>query len=150
MSTRVSDALRSTCFHTKNWLWKLPADGTYVKHCPISTCTAYRVHICNTCEISSFFNIYRLPELAYWSIALSVTIKEGNIDNSWWDGLDTLYKSKTYFYNYLTTMEKKRDIYDENTRDTALNTIRIVLKSMQHFVDILPEFCRSPSYICSK
>lgn len=89
-------------------------------------------------EIGGSFNIYCLPDLAYWSIALSVTIKKGSLDNSWWDRLVPLSNSKADFYNYLLVMEKERDIYDGNTRDAALHTVRMVLKSMQPFADILP------------
>ena len=89
-------------------------------------------------EIGGSFNIYCLPDLAYWSIALSVTIKKGSLDNSWWDRLVPISNSKTDFYNYLLAMEKERDIYDGNTRNAALSTVRMVLKSMQPFADILP------------
>ena len=45
----------------------------------------------------------------------------------------SLSNSKEDFYDYLTAMEKERDIYDGNTRDAALSTVRMVLKSMQPF-----------------
>lgn len=90
-------------------------------------------------EIGGSFNIYCLPDLAYWSIALSVTIQKGNLDNSWWDRLVSLSNSKEDFYDYLTAMEKERDIYDGNTRDAALCTVRMVLKSMQPFVKPLTD-----------
>ena len=83
--------------------------------------------------IGGSFNIYCLPDLAYWSIALSVAIKKGSLDNSWWDRLVSMSNSKADFYNYLLAMEKERDIYDENTRDAALHTVRMALKSMQPF-----------------
>ena len=89
-------------------------------------------------EIGGCFNIYCLPDLAYWSIALSVAIKKGSLDNSWWDRLVSMSNSKADFYNYLLAMEKERDIYDGNTRDAALRTVRMVLKSMHPFADILP------------
>ena len=90
-------------------------------------------------EIGGSFNIYCLPDLAYWSIALSVTIKKGSLDNSWWDRLVSLSNSKEDFYDYLTAMEKERDIYDGNTRDAALCTVRMALKSMHPFVKPLTD-----------
>lgn len=90
-------------------------------------------------EIGGSFNIYCLPDLAYWSIALSVTIKKGSLDNSWWDRFNSLSKSQQDICNYLTDMEKARDIYDGNTRDAALHTVRMVLKSMRPFVKHLTD-----------
>ena len=51
-------------------------------------------------EIGGSFNIYCLPDLAYWSIALSVTIKKDSLDNSWWASIHCQNHSKTSAITY--------------------------------------------------
>lgn len=75
---------------------------------------------------------YKIHKLAYWYCGISESIKKCRVDNCWRERSAMTGKELS---DFLSDMEKKKDIFHDKTRDAALDLIDLALKNMQPVIE---------------
>ena len=75
---------------------------------------------------------YKIHKLAYWYCRISESIKKCRGDDCWWERSAMTGKELS---DFLSDMEKQKDIFHEKTRDATLDLIGRALKNMQPIIE---------------